>query len=81
MFFYLAAPSFQVNNRQPDCCVINADCQVPECFQFSIPPYDPFYSRFNITCHQLARSLPSKDARCRYGKKHLLVEQLAVFFD
>ncbi|OQV25948.1 Peroxidase [Hypsibius exemplaris] len=60
-------PSFQVNNRQPDCCVINSDCQVPECFQFSIPPYDPFYSRFNITCHQFARSLPSKDARCRYG--------------
>ncbi|XP_055341681.1 peroxidase-like [Paramacrobiotus metropolitanus] len=60
-------PSFQVNNRQPDCCVINADCQVSECFQFSIPPYDPFYSRFNITCHQFARSLPSKDARCRYG--------------
>lgn len=63
-----SAPSFQVNNRQPDCCVVNAECRIPECFQFSVPPLDPFYSQFNITCHQFARSLPSLQARCKTGK-------------
>ncbi|XP_055345760.1 peroxidase-like [Paramacrobiotus metropolitanus] len=60
-------PTFQINNKQPDCCILNAECAVPECLQFSVPHFDPFYSRFNITCHQFARTLASKFKRCKTG--------------
>ncbi|GAU92094.1 hypothetical protein RvY_04223 [Ramazzottius varieornatus] len=61
---YADAPVLQARGQQPDCCAVNRGCTMSECFQFSVPPFDPFYSQFNVTCHQFARSLPSRKARC-----------------
>ncbi|KAF8770864.1 Chorion peroxidase like protein [Argiope bruennichi] len=57
--------SFPANAPSPCCAPENKDA--PACIPISVPSYDPFYSRFNITCLEMIRTLPC--STCNTGKR------------
>ncbi|GAU98546.1 hypothetical protein RvY_09677-3 [Ramazzottius varieornatus] len=61
-------PTYRLHGQDVDCCVHNAFCNQPECFQFSISTDDPLYSHYNLTCHQFARSEYLMHKSCTSGK-------------
>ena len=63
----------------PECC--NPSCPNHEqCFPIHIPPDDPFFSQFNITCMEFTRSVPVLRHNCRFGVREQ-VNQVTHFLD
>ncbi|XP_055953182.1 peroxidasin-like isoform X2 [Argiope bruennichi] len=56
--------SFPADAPSPCCAPENKDA--PACLPISVPSYDPFYSRFNVTCLEMIRTLPC--STCNTGK-------------
>lgn len=56
-----------------DCCSLISKTTLvpvlkhhPECFPIEVPPDDPYYSKFGVTCLNFLRALPAKPSFCNF---------------
>ncbi|OQV20556.1 Chorion peroxidase [Hypsibius exemplaris] len=52
----------------PACCGMDQhngpNCQHPSCYPIKIPPNDPFYGQYQLTCMEFVRSQPANPRTC-----------------
>ncbi|XP_076365683.1 chorion peroxidase-like isoform X2 [Tachypleus tridentatus] len=56
------------NGSKLRCCGVSPTFQHPSCFPIVIPHDDIFYSRYNVSCMEFARSSPSPHHGCGLGR-------------
>ncbi|CAL1295682.1 unnamed protein product [Larinioides sclopetarius] len=49
--------SLALQEDPPGPCCAPENKGAPECIPITVPPYDPFYSKFNVTCLEMNRTL------------------------
>ncbi|KAK3609599.1 hypothetical protein CHS0354_038598 [Potamilus streckersoni] len=55
-----------------NCCGNNRPSSEDPCFAIQIPTDDPYYSKFNRTCMNFVRALPTPKLDCRLGQRQQL---------